>query len=90
MKTQIFHHGSDRFTPFKLDTWSEIHHITELDNHRILASVVHKDFFIVADDEHHFWMFDVYGYKLIDKGYVRNHRVTSMLILSETKAVFGH
>ena len=49
-----------------------------------------SDFFILANNEFQFYMFDTIGYKIVDQGYVRGHTVTCMLVLNDTMCVFGH
>lgn len=55
-----------------------------------MTSMIAEDYFILANDEHHFFMFDRVGYKLLDKGFVRHYKVNCMLQLKDNMVVFGH
>ena len=35
-------------------------------------------------------MFDMVGYRLLDKGYVKNYLILSMLQIADNKVAFGH
>lgn len=53
-------------------------------------SLLAEDYFILADDECYFFMFDRIGFKLLDRGYVRDHTINCMLRLKDNMVVFGH
>lgn len=52
--------------------------------------MVAKDYFILANDIHSFFMFESIGFRLIDRGYVKNYRVNCMLEIDSNMCVFGH
>ena len=65
-KTCIYTHKAHHRKPFTHDNWKQIVHLTEIDNQRITTSCVAKDYFILANDDCHFYMFDNIGYKIVD------------------------
>ena len=75
IKTCVYQHSPQSRGHFKLNivSWELIAQLTELDYQRILKSMLGKDYMILANDDCHYWMFDIIGFKLMDKGYVRNY-----------------
>ena len=76
--------------PFADNTWNEVVTLEELRGMKIVSSVVQGDYFLVAEENHEFFMFDNIGYKLIDRGLVRNYPVNCMLALQDNMCIFGH
>ena len=76
--------------PFQINNWTELVHLVEIDYERIVTSCIADDFFIVGNDDCHFFMFERIGYKLIEKGFVRNYLINCMLVLTDNMVVFGH
>lgn len=46
--------------------WDEVAHLEDIDGQRILTSFVGSDYFIVANDQVHFYMYDMIGYRMLD------------------------
>ena len=66
-KTMIYNHAPSYKYPFMREgIWRELVHLKEIDNNRIVTSCLHHDFFILANDDCHFFMFDTIGYKIVD------------------------
>ena len=49
-----------------------------------------NDYFLLANDDCHFYMFDKIGYKIVDQGYVRAHQISCMLVINDCYCVMGH
>jgi len=79
-----------RTSPYKENNWDELAHLEELEGQKITCSMIGNDYFIVANDEWHFYMFDLVGYKLLDKGFVKFHPVLSMISIKDNMVAFGH
>ena len=91
-KTCIYRHApNQQESPFQKDfAWELLVNLTVIDHMRINCSGVAPDYFIVANEECEFFVFDKIGYKLIDKGFVRNHKINCILMLTDNMVVFGH
>lgn len=61
--------------------WEMLVQLSEIDFQRITCSGVAYDYFIVANDDCHYYVFDNIGYKLIDKGFVKSYRINCILML---------
>ena len=70
--------------------WDEVAHLQELDGERIQTSLVGSDYFIVANSEWHFYMYDMVGFRILDKGFIKDYPVTCMMQITENMVVFGH
>ena len=70
--------------------WEEVAHLEDIEGQRILTSLVGSDYFIVANDDWHFYMFDIIGYRMLDKGFVKNYPINCMMQISDNMLVFGH
>ena len=90
LQTKVFNHIAPRTRPFKENNWEEVAHLTEVDGQRILCSLVGNDYFILSNDQWHFYMFDMVGYRILDKGYIKNYMIVSMLEIADHKVAFGH
>lgn len=90
LQTKIYNHTPPRARPFKSDNWEELVQLEELNGKKITCSMIGKDYFIVGVEEWDFYMFDLIGYKLLDKGFVRYHPVLCMLSVKDNLVAFGH
>ena len=90
IKTCIYEHLPPMKQPFKKDNWRMIHQMKEIENQRIKTSMLAEDYFILGNDDCHFFMFDVIGYSMIEKGYIRNYTINCMLLVEDNMVVFGH
>ena len=66
MKTCIYVHAPNHTATFHEDNWRMLVHLEEIDHQRIETAVMASDFFILANNEFQFYMFDTIGYKIVD------------------------